>query len=266
MRWPTISRWRGERPWAPMLPWLTATMFLIVCSWKWAPRLVVWLLYGLVSFLIQILGSEMWYGIYKVTGFLCLFTGALLFLFQVGSLWSSKLSQEQASRKRMVVALCGVAMLGSFLFCANFMYRHGFLVGPRNYPQKLTWGWGMQMSDGSVPYLSDKDATTLRRLVFGVADGVEAPIVEIPRTGDSLLLAPVLAPEASVLFRLRTNMKSHVTVYHLSRYIPGWVQKVILKDLEAAGVDIDRPDYVRDETEKWYVFPSPPRDTERAPP
>ena len=144
------------------------------------------------------------------------------------------------------------SMLG-LLAMGHLSYRHGFVVGPRHYPQKLSWGWGMTMADPEVPYVTEEDKRIVAELALQAAGDHPAPLIEFPYTGDSFLFTEAISKPAIAFRRIDTDVPSQVEVYHLSRYIPAWVQTVILRGMAARNISESTPDYERDGTERWYV-------------
>jgi hypothetical protein len=215
----------------------------------------VWMLYGLAALLVSLMGGEMWYEVFKATGFMVMITGGTAILWQTARSNGRRLSARllPGGRSAYIDAVTGGLALLYLLGLLHMNYRHGFVPGPRNYPQKLTWGWGMAMASPEIPYLTQADLERVVDLALAAAGDHAEPIIEFPATGDSVLFAPALPLPARPLLRIRTDAESHVVVFHLSRYIPPWVQKGILRRMEEWNISESDPDYVRDDTEKWYV-------------
>ncbi len=222
------------------------------------PAAFAWLTYGLVALLAALMGGEMWYDVYKLTGFMALLTGGPVVLWQLGHRLAARWPARPAGR------ICAVAGWGaaalSLLALGNMNYRHGFIVGPRNYPQKLSWGWGMVMADPGVPYVTADDKRIVAELAMKAAGDHPAPVVEFPGTGDSFLFVQALPRPAMPRLRIQTEARSQAVVFHLSRYVPPWKADDLRRHLPQWGIDEARPDYERDGTEKWYVRPVAPAD------
>ena len=112
------------------------------------------------------------------------------------------------------------------------------------------------MADPAVPYLTDADRQNVASLVMDRAGSHPNPVIEFPATGDSFLFIDALPPHARPLLRIGASQEAQVVVFHLSRYIPSWVQNVILPQMEAYGINPSTPDYERDQTEQWFVRPA----------
>ena len=231
--------------------WLALMGGLFLAARLLRQRSAIWMLYGLAALLISLMGGEMWYDVYKMTGFMALLTGGPVVLFQIGE----RLGQRWKGRP-LGTACIGAGLLGAalgLLAMGHLSYRHGFIAGPRHYPQKLSWGWGMTMADPGVPYVTAEDKRIVAELALKIAGDHPAPLIEFPVTGDSFLFTEALPKPAIAFRRIDTEIPSQVEVYHLSRYIPAWVQKVILRDMAARNISESTPDYERDGTERWYV-------------
>jgi hypothetical protein len=242
-----LAKLSGFRWW---LLWMGA---MVVAGRRWSPPAAAWALYGAVALLASLMGGEMWYDLYKMTGFMVMLTGGTALLVHAGRAAAARWPRRQPflAAAAAAVAVAYLAGLG------HLTYRHGFITGPRNYPQKLSWGWGMTMPDPEVPYITEADKQSVAALAMAVAGDHPAPLVEFPATGDSFLFVSALPPPARPLLRIRTEVDSQVVVFHLSRYIPDWVQKSIRRQMDERGIDPGDPDLVRDGTEKWYVRRAP---------
>jgi hypothetical protein len=232
--------------------WLVLLGILFVGGRLLRHKVSLWALYGLVGLWAWVMGGEMWYDVYKMTGFMVIWTGGVVCILLVGQMLTARLEK----RKYATTVLKCVAPAGAFLwltFFGHMYYRHGFIPGPRNYPQKMGWGWGMVMSEPAVPYITPKDMQIVSNMAMDIAGEHPSPIVEFPATGDSCLFIDALPDHATPMLRISTKVPSQVVVYHLSRYIPGWVQKVIVAQMESKGINPDQPDYQRDQTEKWFL-------------
>ena len=241
-----LKRWVDFRWWLILLGILFAGGRLL------HHRVAIWGLYGLVGLMVWVMGGEMWYDVYKMTGFMVMWTGGVACILLFGDWGSARLQ----GRKVALVAAKSIATAIALLYLlllGNLNYRHGFIPGPVNYPQKLGWGWGMIMADPAVPYITPEDKQIVSNLALGIAGEHPNPLIEFPATGDSFLFIDSLPDHARPMMRIRTKVPSQVVVYHLSRYIPGWVQVGIIEQMKSMGIDPNHPDHVRDQTEKWFV-------------
>ena len=231
--------------------WLALLGGLFMAARLMRRRSAIWMLYGLAALLVALMGGEMWYDVYKMTGFMVLLTGGPVVLCQIGE----RLGQRWPGRP-LGIASVGAGWIGAMLCVlamGNLSYRHGFIVGPRHYPEKLTWGWGMTMADPEVPYVTPEDKRIVAELAMRIAGNHPAPLIEFPFTGDSFLFTEAISKPAIAFRRIDTDIPSQVEVFHLSRYIPAWVQTVILRGMAARNISESTPDYERDGTERWYV-------------
>ena len=214
----------------------------------------IWLVYGLAALLAALLGGEMWYEVYKLTGLMTLLAGGPVVLWQLGrrlgARWPSRpLGRACAGTGWILAAVCLLALLEMNL-------RHGFLVGPRNYPRKLSWG--VVMADPGVPYVTPNDKRIVAELAVKAAGDHPAPIVEFPGTGDSFLFIEALPRPARPRLAILTATRGQVAVFHLSRYLPPMLAQRVRAELARWSIDEAQPDYERDGTEKWYVRPVAP--------
>lgn len=229
--------------------WLVLLGGLCLAARRFRSPAAVWLLYGLAALMVFLMGGEMWYEIYKITGFMAMLTGGAALLVHAGRAGAAR----WPVRRIPIAVVSGAAALLYLWGLGQFNYRHGFVTGPRNYPQKLSWGWGMTMADPEVPYITAADKQAVVALAMAAAGDHPAPVIEFPGTGDSFLFIDALPASARPFLRIRNQSESHVMVFHLSRYIPKWVQKGIRLRMEGMGIEVDAPDLVRHGTEKWYV-------------
>ena len=234
--------------------WLTLTGTWFAVGLLLRQRAAVWSLYGLASLLVALMGGEMWYDVYKVSGFMAMWTAGIAILVQIGR--DANRIQYNQVWLRLLPAIVYGGVIAYFLAMGHFHYYNGFTSGPRNYPQKLSWGWGMTMADPAVPYLTDADRQNVASLAMDRAGSHPNPVIEFPATGDSFLFIDALPPHARPLLRIGASQEAQVVVFHLSRYIPSWVQNVILSKMKAYNINASSPDYERDQTEKWYVRPT----------
>jgi len=202
--------------------WLALLGGLFLAARLMQQPTAIWMLLGFVALLVALMGGEMWYDIYKMTGFMVMLTGGPAVLVHIGTRLKQRRMGHPAgfagSGAGRSIALLYLLAMGALC------YRHGFIVGPRHYPQKLSWGWGMVMPDPHVPYITEADKRAVVALAMRAAGGHPAPIIEFPSTGDSLLFMDSLPNNALPFIRRRTGVESQVVVYHLSRYMPPWVQ------------------------------------------
>jgi len=214
----------------------------------------IWLVYGAMALLAALMGGEMWYEIYKMTGFMAFLAGWPLVLqalgVRLGERWPGRLAGRVcAGIGWAAAAVCLLALL-------DMHFRHGFLVGPRNYPRKLSWG--VVMADPGVPYVTAEDKRIVAELALKAAGDHPAPVVEFPATGDSFLFIDALPPPARPRLAILTDARSQVVVFHLSRYLPPMLAQHVRSQFARRGIDEAHPDYERDGTEKWYVRPVAP--------
>ena len=216
----------------------------------------IWLVYGTMALLAALMGGEMWYEVYKLTGLMTLLAGWPIVLWQTGRWLGARWPGRPLGRAG--AAIGGVAAAACLLALMDMNFRHGFLVGPRNYPQKLSWG--VVMADPGVPYVTADDKRIVADLALRAAGDHPAPVVEFPATGDSFLFIDALPPPAMPRFAVLTEARSQVIVFHLSRYLPPMLTQRVRGQLARWNIDEAQPDYERDGTEKWYVRPVPPVD------
>jgi hypothetical protein len=136
------------------------------------------------------MGGEMWYEIYKITGFMAMLTGGAALLVHAGRAGAAR----WPVRRIPIAVVSGAAALLYLWGLGQFNYRHGFVTGPRNYPQKLSWGWGMTMADPEVPYITAADKQAVVALAMAAAGDHPAPVIEFPGTGDSFLCSLTHCP------------------------------------------------------------------------
>ena len=234
--------------------WIALSGTWVAAGFLLRQRAAIWSLYGLASLLVALMGGEMWYDVYKVSGFMAMWTAGIAILVQAGR-DAGRFQDKPAWLRPLPKAAIG-GSIAYFLAMGHLHYYNGFASGPRNYPQKLSWGWGMTIADPAVPYITDDDRRMVADLAMACAGHHPNPIIEFPATGDSFLFIGALPPHARPLLRIGASQEAQVVVFHLSRYIPSWVQNVILPQMEAYGINPSTPDYERDQTEKWFVRPA----------
>lgn len=214
----------------------------------------VWLVYGTMALLVALMGGEMWYEVYKLTGLMTLLAGWPIVLWQsgrwLGARWPGRpLGRAWAGIGWAAAAVCLLALV-------EMNFRHGFLVGPRNYPQKLSWG--VVMADPGVTYVTAEDKRIVAELALKAAGDHAAPVIEFPGTGDSFLFVDALPPPAMPRLAILAETRGQVVVFHLSRYLPPMLARHVRSQLARENIDEAQPDYERDGTEKWYVRPVVP--------
>ncbi len=197
---------------------------------------------GLV--LIPAIRTQMWYEVYKAWGLGLLgVMGSALLAQGVGRLLGAWPQWIRATIPSAVAAMACVPLL-------LFSYRHGWLEGPRNYPNDLTWGWGMRV-EGEVPYFRPEDQAVLHQQLQARYGDASKRLMILP-DADALLLTGPLA-ETSFYQPVRTSVSPDLVLVHDSRYKPDWVRdhhhRMAERSYQHVGIL-----HERDGTERWTLW------------
>jgi len=193
-------------------------------------------------FIISGIGMEMWYELFAEYAFV---------MMSIGCLWCAWYFLRK-SRLNIVV----VYLLIGLLTCPVllFHYRHGYILEPRNWPEKLTWGWGMK-TETEISYFTKGDFDSIQRAVedrLPIKDHTPARVTFIPN-GDGLMFHNAWQERAHVYAPFFTSVPADIFVIRESRYTPPWQQEQ--SDNYVKSVPVDRRSLiVRDKTEKWHIY------------
>lgn len=244
----------GERVFSSnKTPWLLALVAMAALGWLRFEHLAVPATYGAGLFFIMLVRPQMWYEIYNVMAILL----ATLCVAWLGAeaghrlLRSALVSRAKLPLRRAVPLLCACVVLLPLL---RFSQAHGFVTGPRNYPAKLEWGWGMQMDPH--PYLTEDDVQrVVAELERQMPSDRKVRVFFMPE-GDALFFHGRLPNRAIPYMGVWTSVRGDMAVFRFSRHQPEWMrEKHVEKYLRLYGGEGVPPFYERDGTEKWMVFP-----------
>lgn len=208
-----------------------------------------WLLpltFGFCCLAPPILNQEMWYSVYRVTAFMVLVVVTTQLVASAADRWFPA----------RLKAFAGIAGACAALPLLVFSLRHGFIEGPRNYPQDMTWGWGMRMMSEDVPYITGDDIREVSEIIRADIGDLEGATAEFHNLGGDSVFFKKALEGIQIRHRVYTESGGHVMVFHVSRYQPEWFRRQLIEVISSRGVDLEHPAYVRDETEKWYVVPT----------
>ncbi|MBQ7251570.1 MAG: hypothetical protein IJS32_03100 [Kiritimatiellae bacterium] len=194
---------------------------------------------ALLGLLPLVLRSQMWYAVYEQQGF-----GMLLLSLSwvAGDLFRGGFPRIA----RFASAAVAVGML-------VFAYRFGWITGPRNYPEKLQWGWGMTIEKTPPVYLSQEDKNAILGEISRHLDGRPRPVrVFFCPEADGLFFHGIL-PDGVIPYQgVRTDVMGDMAVFRFSRHMPEWARNQHVRKLLTAydGGEVF-PFRTRDGTESW---------------
>ena len=218
-------------------------ILLFVGSWRRDPRWRLPLLLGACCLIPPIVNGEMWYKIYHVTAYCTLIIASIQF--------SVAMVQRhlQPNRAWLLVPATIIVAIPFLLFAR----KQKFIEGPLGFPHDMEWNGGMCMQGNGIPFLTENDIEMVSRLVRTAINEDPRAIIEFGNLGcDSLFFQEALRG-FEIRHRVYTSQGGDVIVFHVSRYHPLWVRNLLYDQMARYGVDISAPEYVRDETEKWYI-------------
>jgi hypothetical protein len=239
---------KGDRN--PILHLMTGTNLwyfsaLSIVSLYFAARRSPLLLYvGLTAacFSVSRIGMEMWYEVFAEFSFV---------MMSIGCLWFARyIFMKSRLHVAIVYALVCILTFPVLLF----HYRNGFIPGPRNWPAKLTWGWGMR-TETEIPYFTELDFCSVQSAVEKMlprTDHIPARVAFQP-SGDGLLFYDAWKDKAHVYAPHFTSIPADIHVVRESRYTPSW-QQSRSQDYVNAVPKHAHSLIVRDETEKWHIY------------
>lgn len=218
---------------------------LVAVAFRRDRRWLLLLLFGMCCLLPHWLNQEMWYAVYRVTGYGMLMLASIRFLVM-------GIARVILVRKAAFQELLALLLALPFLYASR---AYGDIEGPRGYPRDMEWrgGGGMAMASPEVPYLTQADIEAMAGKIRDQLREQAGTIVEFTKLGgDSLFFAEAL-PEYQIRQRVYTSQGGDIMVFHLSRYQPKWVRDRVHDQMTQYGVDVNQPIYLRDGTEKWYI-------------
>ena len=233
-------------------PWLAAYAVLFgLGMWRFR-RLLVPVVLGGCSFVSMLVRPQMWYELYNQMAFMWL---------AVALPWAAFLAAEGLLQFRagrwppwlktggMVLAY-GAALLPMLKLC----YAHGFVTGPNHYPDKLGWGWGMQVD--AKPYMTAADFQAVYREIEKHADPAVRRRVFFMPEGDALFFHGRMPANTIPYQGVYTDVKGDMAVFRFSRHQPAWLHdQYVMKAFREYGGEGRTPFYERDGTEKWVFIP-----------
>ena len=234
-------------------PWLITYAVLVGISFWRTREFLVPMVLGACALAVIPIRPQMWYELYTQMGFMWLTLGLPWLLCRgVAGLAQARF------RGLSVRAAAGLSLLvfgGSALGMLKFSYNNGLVTGPRNYPQKLEWGWGMHMDP--APYLTEADIqAVLNEIAKYTADGRTYRVFFMPE-GDALFFVGRLPQNVVPYQGVWTDVRGDLAVFRLSRHQPPWWrEKHVLWRLKLYGGENLAPFYEREGTEKWILVPS----------
>ena len=224
--------------------------FLGLSLWKMR-RLLVPTVLGGISLGTMLIRSQMWYEVYNQMTFMLL---TLLFA------WACCLIAEATLKRFVSTGNVRARFIGCFLAFGvgvlpmlKLSYAHDFITGPRRYPAKLGWGWGMRMDP--APYITEQDiSAVLREIEKHTADGEKHRVFFMPE-GDALFFVGKLPSNVVPYQGVRTSVQGDMAIFRLSRHPPAWwTEQRVKKSLARWGGEDIAPFYERDGTEKWILI------------
>jgi hypothetical protein len=151
---------------------------------------------------------------------------------------------------RPVVRIAGLCV--ATLPLLFFYYRNGWIEGPRNYPQKLSWGWGMKMESGGVRYFDSRDKDAVIAQIEKSFASNEHVRVDFYPGGDALFFCDAFGKRAIPYSNHFSTVEPDAILIHQSRYDPGW-----LVNRKAMDLRLLKPETIsfhqRDGTEQWFL-------------
>lgn len=194
---------------------------------------------ALLGLLPLVLRSQMWYAVYEQQGY-----GMLLLALS----WvAHDLTHKPFPRiGRLTPAAVVLGML-------VFAYRFGWITGPRNYPDKLQWGWGMSIEKTPPVYLAQEDKDAIIREITRHLDGHPRPVrVFFSPEGDGMFFHGLLPDGVIPYLGVRTDVLGDMAVFRTTRHMPQWALRHREKILEDQyGGPQAPPFHTRDGTESW---------------
>ena len=242
-----------QRIWSsPKTAWLGAYgVLFLLALWRFRPLRIPAALGG-ISLSAMLVRPQMWYEIYNQMGFMWL---ALVIPWTACYLaggaadrWWPRIGGN--ARRVWVGLVFGAALLPML----RFGQMQGFITGPRNYPAKLEWGWGMRMDP--APYLTEADIQAVaREIEKHVADGRPRRVFFMPE-GDALFFHGRLPTNAIPYQGVRTTVLGDLAVFRISRHPPRWwTKQYVMRFLRLYGGEGLAPFRERDGTEQWILVP-----------
>jgi len=232
-------------------PWLFVFLGLLGAGLWRLKGFLPMILLGFCAYFTMILRPQMWYEVYNQIAFLVL-TLVLSWIAYRLAFWVVDLRSSRSHPR--ISKLAPLAAFGlTLLLMLNLCYRHGFVTGPRNYPDKL--GWAGMKFDAS-PYLTEQDVNIISgEIRRHVEDGLPHRVFFMPE-GDALFFYGKLPAQVIPYQGVRTTVKGDLAVFRLSRHQPDWwYEQHVRKSLVEYGGEEIRPFYTRDGTEQWILVP-----------
>lgn len=194
---------------------------------------------GLLGMAPLVLRSQMWYFVYEQQGYGALTAATVWFLCDL----------SRVHRKWLLRTVAGMVFAGMALFA----YRFGFVTGPRGYPGKLEWGWGLVIEKKPPAYLTEEDVEAVVAELAQRTEGMPRPLrVMFVPEGDGLFFHGHLPDGVIPYMGVRTEVPGDVLVFRQTRHMPAWA-------LEGHGLPIcesyvmsEVPFRERDGSERWY--------------
>lgn len=226
---------------------------LLVTAWR-SPRLLPPVVLGGVAFSIMLIRNQMWYEIYNHMSFLLLALSIGWLVHALVQQLASRLLPRMGGGIRRILPLAAMSLV--LLPLLKFNYAHGFITGPRNYPDKLGWGWGMQVA--KHPYMTEADITAVvRKIERHTAIGRPCRVFFMPE-GDGLFYHGRLPANTQPYYGLAAQDKGDMAIVHVSRHQPEWWRKArVLQYIEQQEATSQPPFHVRENTEQWVWIPLP---------
>lgn len=236
-------------------PWLAAYAGLagLGLFWRRARPLRIPAVLGICALSAMLLRPQMWYELYNQMAFMLLALSIPWALYLLAG-WLLDASGSGTGPAWLRHGLLLLAFAVGWLPMLRMCYAHGFITGPRNYPEKLGWGWGMRMDP--APYLTAQDVqAVVREIEKHVADGQPHRVFFMPE-GDGLFFHGKLPTNAIPYQGVRTRVLGDMAVFRFSRHPPAWwTEQHVKKYLRIYGGEGLAPFYERDGTESWILVP-----------
>lgn len=217
------------------------TLAALVCAVR-RSHMLLYVGLAAACFCVSRIGREMWYEVYAEYSFVMMGIGILWFAWHLFNRF----------RLNAVISFLIIVMM-SFPILV-FHYRNGFIPGPRNWPTKLSWGWGMK-TETEIPYFTHSDYETVKNIIENMLSNVEhspAKISFYPR-GEGLFFYNAWNEKAHVFAPHFSSRRADVHVVRESRYTPPWQQERSRSYVSEVPAGV-QPVIVRDDTERWFIY------------
>ena len=185
------------------------------------------------------LRTQMWYVLYVALGqalALCLLLRGV-FIFHIRPVFQ-------------VVTAVLVALMG-----LGFMYRGGYLEGPRGYPHDMTWGGGMVTESPHDPYLTEQERMAVRKELLAMTATADRPLRAIFFSrADAMFFLDTMKAGIFPIQPIFHDEVPDVYVWHENRYFPKWVREYGMSQTTNIVGNAEGREIWSDGQRRWVVY------------